>query len=525
MILLQLNNEIFRSAEIEERAIPTEAERLSGFYFIKNKDKQKTAFRPNLVQQEIVKTIEKLRAQEKPVRIIILKPRQVGCTTFFGVRFFDKVYWNPNQFMAIIAHQSDMAHTIFDEIIKFVHKNLPPEYYRKAYHDSVNQLAWQDNFSQLKVTTDAHGITPNLLHLTEVARYENAQETIGEALPGVPRSGEVVQESTANGSGGYFFDACQEAINNPEGIWTFIFLRWWIHEEYTLPVPRGFQETEQELELLQTVPGLTRGNLVFRREKIEEMHGDRIDVETGLSGVMLFQQNYPFNPQEAFIVKNSSLFDTIALHDMLMTLKPPLSIQQQGRGYLRVFKNLEDEKYLISCDPSYGEAGDYSAVTVFKQKTREIVATLHGKYVPRELAKHLVRLGKFYDNALLAIERNTGHAVLNEIINHIDYVNIYYHTEYDERHNKCAKAGFPTTAITRNQILPALEDAIASRQILIPDEHYIHECIHFGHKNGKWQATEGHDDRVMSLAIGNYLCMQSEQSLKPPVMSLKPTGL
>ena len=438
----------------------------------------------------------------------------------------DQCFWNENQFAAVIAHRSDSAHTIFAEIVKFSYDKIPTRCQKKAYNDSVCQLGWRSIHSQLKVTTDIHGITPNLLHLTEVSRFSNAKELINEALQSVPLlSGEVIQESTANGVGGYFYDAWNEATEDPETVWQPIFLKWWEHPDYTLLVPEGFVCTEEEEDFKRQY-GITDGNVYFRRVKIKEMQGKKIDAETGLSGEMLFCQSYPMTPQQAFVVRSGSLFNVEILTAMLTSAPAPLDIQQIGRGHLRVYKHIQPgHSYLLVCDPSYGQSKDYAAAIVFDMITKDFVAVFHGKYRSNELAKHLVKLAKFYNGALIVVERNTGQAVLNQVISFHDYRNIYHHKEWSDRREPSWEPGFPTTATTRNLFLASLEDAISDRVVVIPDQATVKECLNFGDKDGKYQATVGNDDLVIALAIGTYLLQQPRANLLPPSMELRPGGL
>lgn len=503
------------------------AYRMQNLYRIKSKEKKSVRLIPNKPQRDIESAIETLERTGKPVRLIILKPRQIGCTTYFCLRHLDLAYWNANQFAAVVAHKADSERTIFTECIKYPYDSLADSFRARPYNDSVYHLSWRDTGSQIKVTDDCHGITPNLLHITEVARIGGAKEMIGEALQSVPRGGVVVQESTANGIGGYFYDSWNEAVDSPNALWYPIFLKWWHVSEYELPVPDGFIMSEEEQAILEkfTSDGLRMGHLVWRREKIAEMYGERVDVATGLSGKMLFQQNYPMTPNEAFIVRSGSLFSVESLHEMLVKAREPIYTQQKERGFLKCYEPKDKAKqYLISVDPSYGESADYSCAIVLEKQTRKFVAILHGKYLPQQLAIHLKKLGVYYNDALLVIERNTGHAVMNELMNHLDYQNLYGHVEYDEHHAGYRRPGFPTTMVTRSLILSALEDTIANKSMMIPDEATIRECLNFGNVKGKFQAVAGNDDRVMALAIGNYLCIQSNASIMPINITTKPTG-
>lgn len=518
------------SAKVFSGSIAQKYWRMGNLYRIKNKRKQAVSFEPNYLQREMIESVEKKRKTGEPIRLLYLKPRQIGCTTFWGLWGLDECYWKENQFVAIIAHMRDKAEEIFNEIVRFSYDNLPKDFSFPAYNNSVRQLGFRNIGSQIKVTTDGHGITPNILHLTEVARMRNAEEMIGEALQSVPRNGVVIQESTAAGKGGYFYNLCQEAITNPDSGWQFVFLKWWKHEEYCLPVPTGFtlDEEEKKLMTLYSGDGLTTGNLVFRREKIRELRVNKSVESLGVSAEMLFRQNYPFTKEEAFLTKSLSIFNVERLEEMQRNVKPAIDQTQWGNGWFKAYEGIEaGEQYLVSCDPSYGESNhsDYSVAIVFKRSSRRMIAKLRGRYLPQDLAKYLVKIGKFYNNALIVVERNTGHAVLNELMNHLDYRNIYLHLDYDEHGHPARIAGFPTTSKTRGLILSDMETTIEDKEESFPDGELIEECLNFGIDGGKAQALFGHDDCVMAFAIGNYLLRQPSMLLGSGFSAEKPVGV
>jgi hypothetical protein len=116
-----------------------------------------------------------------------------------------------------------------------------------------------------------------------------------------------------------------------------------------------------------------------------------------------------------------------------------------------------------------------------------------------------------------------GTAVLNELINHSDYRNVYYNEEFDEFKRRTLKPGFYTSTQSRNLILDNLEDAIRTRALKIEDDVFISECLNFGNVKGKFEAITGNDDCVMALAIGNYLC--NETNFVFPEKLAKPVGI
>lgn len=511
-------------------------QRINGRYKIKNKRKETVRFSSNKNQFILNEAIEGMKKKGKPVRLVVLKPRQIGGTTFFGIRDLDRAIHEENQSIAIIAHLQKKAEEIFNEIIKFPWDNYLREAEKSGFsfktsNDNKRELAWRCIGSKIIVTTDGHGVTPNILHLTEVSRMRNPQEVIGEALQGVPETGEVIQESTANGKKGYWYDLCKEARENPESVWDFVFLKWWYNEEYCLPVHEDFVATEEEKELLERFKddGFSLGNIVFRRRKINELNGARRDGKTGFTGEMIFRQNFPMTPEDAFVTSSLSIFNVANLEKMRAEAeKISPKVTQCGNGWLKVYRNVERGKsYIVSCDPSYGEAECFSVAFVLERETGDIIAKLRGKYSPPHiLAKHLLTLAKFYNHALLVVERNTGHAVLNQLEYNLEYPNVYRHREYDDDGKERRRVGFPTTPKTRSIMLSELEKIIDFRDVLIPDLETIEECLDFGDVDGKAQGVHGQDDCVMALAIGEYICGKPDSIILPENYRInKPDGV
>jgi len=73
------------------KALHSKESRLLKFHKITTKDKKTVPLRLNNVQQDLFFRVKKLKKQNIPVRIVIVKPRQVGVTTFFGNYNLDRV--------------------------------------------------------------------------------------------------------------------------------------------------------------------------------------------------------------------------------------------------------------------------------------------------------------------------------------------------------------------------------------------------------------------------------------------------
>jgi hypothetical protein len=56
---------------------------------------------------------------------VILKARQLGCTTFTLIYFLDSCLFNSNHAAGIIAHTQYDAENLFKNKVKFAYDNLP----------------------------------------------------------------------------------------------------------------------------------------------------------------------------------------------------------------------------------------------------------------------------------------------------------------------------------------------------------------------------------------------------------------
>ena len=91
-----------------------------------------------------------------------------------------------------------------------------------------------------------------------------------------------------------------------------------------------------------------------------------------------------------------------------------------------------DEKYVIGADVAMGVGQDYSCAVVMNSK-REICALYKNRYIdPSNYGDLLFYLGRYYNNALLAVESNSiGLATLSRL-DQMNYVNLYKQTKDPE---------------------------------------------------------------------------------------------
>jgi len=246
----------------------------------------------NRVQKHLHEIAQKQLKTKGKVRIIILKGRQQGCSTYVEGRLFWKVQHRRGVRAFILTHHADATGNLFNMARRFA-GHLPPPMCPIIGTSSLKELRFDALDSGYRVgTAGTEGVgrsdTIQLFHGSEVAFWPHADAHAAGALQAVPNEPgtEVWLESTANGMGNFFHQQWQLAESGRSG-YEPVFIPWYWSDEYQIPIPDNFRIEPEEDDLAELFQ-LTPGQLQWRRLKIAEL------------GEAKFQQEYPFTPVEAF---------------------------------------------------------------------------------------------------------------------------------------------------------------------------------------------------------------------------------
>lgn len=261
-------------------------------------------FKLNSAQRYLHDKIEAQKREKGHVRAIVLKGRQQGCSTYVEGRF----YWIVSQSFGsqafILTHQQAATDNLFS-IVQRYHENCPDLIRPLTSSASSKELFFKELDSGYKVgTAGSKGVgrssTIQLFHGSEVAFWPHAAEHAAGIMNAIPdaQGTEIILESTANGIGNYFHDQWQMAARG-ESDFEAIFIPWYWQEEYRIGCESDFQLTEEEKEIASRYD-LTNDQMNWRRKKIREFEG--------VGGEILFKQEYPFTPDEAFQVSSAESF-------------------------------------------------------------------------------------------------------------------------------------------------------------------------------------------------------------------------
>lgn len=268
--------------------------RLNNLYYVTDEDGQKVQFNMNWMQENLFSEMHFLN--------VILKARQLGCTTFVDLLGLDTCLFNSNTRAGIIAHTREDAEAFFKDKVKFPYDNLPEglKVARSATSDSLRQLSFSNN-SSIRVGTSMRSGTLQFLHVSEFgkicAKYpEKAREIKTGAFNTVHPGNFIFVESTAEGQDGEFFDMCQRSQSAKRMgseltplDFKFHFYPWWQHPGYVINSDVLFtSENEAYFEKLKS-----QGIDLTKRQKAWYA---KKEIEQGED----MKREYPSTPEEAF---------------------------------------------------------------------------------------------------------------------------------------------------------------------------------------------------------------------------------
>lgn len=408
------------------------AERLK----IISKHGKKVSLEPNLEQRQLMKTMAVQRAAGFPIRIIILKARQVGMSTITDGYFFERILHCPNLRGLICAHDDKSSTTLFD-MVKMFYEELPANEQLPADYLSRKEIAFEaPHRSRLEVQTAGKkhlGRSQMLhyLHCSELAFWPNDVTTLNAVSQSVPDDfvdSIVVLESTANGVGGAFYTQWKMAVErmrkNSTDYSGFIplFFSWLDHPEYTKAIPLGMSvnNLDDDERHLRSI-GATDEQLFWRRGIIESKCNGDVDM---------FKQEYPSSPDEAFRMSGRPAVDPRIVNHYRNEIRPGTRIRLEVLDDTTVRAvPTEDEPYWEVWDEprqngNYAVAGDvaegilsdpdnrnskpdFSVGVVLDRKRFSICARYRGRPQPDVFGRELLKMAMWYNWAWVTPELNS----------------------------------------------------------------------------------------------------------------------
>jgi len=500
----------------------------NGYLTIKTKKDGLKRLVPNPVQKRFIEKVKELFYGMKPVRIIVLKARQMGLSTIIESIIYAFTSRMTGVNSCVIADDLDGANYIF-EMQKLFQEYLDLHLKPLPKHSNEKKLAFSGINSQILIDTSdnpnaGRKFTFQFLHCTEVARW---QRSISEIMVGlghaVPNSeGTMIfLETTAKGYG-EFYDLWLKAINGKND-WIPLFYAWHEFPEYKMPLVNG---RLYPIENIKFVTPSQKEQFLRDEKKLKEKYGlsdeqlnwRRWDIVNNCSGdINQFNQENPSCWQDAFVATGDLFFDRDALK--LQEPKKPLIgsiVKEQGRYIFRESPTGEfsfyslpkrNGQYIIGGDPAEGlEHGDKSSACVVDKENNETTCTYNHNVPPDRFEEDLIKMGSFYNQGVIACENKGYGTSVNEGL-YKRYGNVYRKVNIKKGFKEqTMELGWNTNNTSRLLILSQLAEEIKEGSCKLNDLDLINQCWTFinNAKKARPEAEKGkHDDLVMARAIAS----------------------
>ena len=273
-----------------------------------------TRLRFNRVQQKLNRVIQAQESKGVPVRVIILKARQMGVSTFIQGRHFTKCALGEGTFALTVANKKSASKGLMRMNKRFLNNLFFAPGMTEAStfglqfaHDSSMAVETARSADEMGRSHTIH-----LLHCSELAFWLQPEaglnalfQTMGE-YPGCA----CMIESTANGKN-YFHKMWQDASSGKSDF-VPVFFPWYEDPTYVRALPgdmkRQFEDTlsDEEANLIKKFK-LSLEQLAWRRHTIRNKCGNSLPK---------FMQEYPATPKEAFQFSSSPVFDQNRIDDL-----------------------------------------------------------------------------------------------------------------------------------------------------------------------------------------------------------------
>lgn len=507
----------------------------------------------NAPQRHVLSILEGQRRAGQPLRLIVLKARQWGCSTLVQIYMaWIQTCLRRNWNSIICAHVKDTAATIRGMYTKLL-ANYPEEMWDGdaapkfvPFEGSVNirAIAGRDCFVAIgsSENQDAlRGTDVAMAHLSEIAFWPRSRERSPEAAVRSVCSGIarmpltlVVLESTANGVGNYFHSEWRRAVKGQSDK-AAVFVPWYEAGIYAdagadkAAVAASMSDYEQRL----WKSGATLAQIAWYRGKAREF-----------SSAQGMNAEYPSDDIEAFAATTNTVFSPEDVEALRADCRAPIrgDVGTDGRfvesstGQLAVWAMPEaGAGYVAAVDVGgRSDSADWSVIAVLRAgggRMPEVVAQWRGHVDHDILVRKCAAIGRFYNTALLVIESNTFETaeyggvdnsnlfVLSRLAE--DYPAVYRRRSYDRTGAKSTMIGFHTNRATKAILIDGLIEAVREGGYTERDNEACNELLAYEQlPNGSFAARQGyHDDILMTRAIALHVIATDFRPAAVPIVS------
>lgn len=271
-----------------------------GLCRIRDVHAEEIALIPNRCQRILLSKMLGQAARGKPIRMVVLKARKTGVSTFVQALFVFLSATYPRQRCLMIAHAADSTDEIFT-----IGRDIGKSWAWALATATERLIRFGDKSSPTASRYLCHtaggpgvgaGGTPNNLHFSELALWTlnkaQTEYTARNSVPAEVPTTVIVYESTARGKELFWakFDDARRGKIDYDGV----FIPWYFDERNVSPIGRDApigELDEEEIALRHQARAhgieLTLEALQWRRKRIAD------------NGLYWFRQEFPATPEEA----------------------------------------------------------------------------------------------------------------------------------------------------------------------------------------------------------------------------------
>lgn len=454
-----------------------------------------------------------------PVRVIILKARQQGFTTLIGAFILWYQQIKAGSGALILGYDNDATNMIVAETYDVMMDHADTVVLPKSVHKPKGDFYVFPNASRYairtagtKATSDSvgSGLMNHIIHATELAKWRDATGTMDSLLPSFAKGeGSIfIIESTPLGKAGKGaeFYARWTAANLPTSDTIAWFSAWYEDETYQLASPIDWLEGVKRVvlavkegrkpddvdmqftsltadEVTWMVDGIrpcaSRGKVKLTPQQLWWRRN--IILEDYSGDVARFNRDYPKDDVSCFVASGNPVFTgqvAERLNDMLQMAKAGeryevlldmgeyKMVEKKFTGWLEVWKGpTVGHRYVIGADLANSGPCLYAFVVV-DRNTGEHVAQYVGRPEQTEFADYIAAAAAIYKPAIVGIERNLGQGVIDYMLRHYPWVDLYtqvqkYSFKTLQDSEPAASIGWWTSSMTRPILVTTFSQLIS----------------------------------------------------------------
>ena len=511
--------------------------------WIRTKEGDETRLVMKPAQRKLYEAVKQQVEAGKPVRIIVLKARQMGFSTLISGLIFHACATQENRNALLVAHVADATANLHQMHLRFFDR-LPPRLrpmraasnvmgivFANPSKDPAERAREPGLRSRIRcATAGGKGVgrsdTLQYVHASEYAFWPDGINTksdtllgILQAVPALPGT-MVFLESTAKGFDD-FHKRWEDAVSGRSDF-VPLFFSWAEEPGYRRAVEPGTVWSAEEREMM-TRYGLEPEQMAWRRWCIANNCGGDLDK---------FRQEYPLTPEEAFVASGACWFNMKIITARLREIEegegtaphPVLrttfsrgagegSAGDEGRDGGRVrgrfryektwdaslqktvlsgirFEEREDGPVTIWEQPkertpyviggdTAGEGPDWFSAYVIDNTTAAMCARVYMQSDEAEYTAQVYCLGRHYNSALIGLEVNFS-TYPTHTLQDWNYPRLYVRqTEDSFAHLPIESYGWRTDPVTRPAMLAELRETVEAHPEIIRDAQLLREMLVF----------------------------------------------